>query len=206
MINTQVRRLLFILLVLSVVPNFGCQTLRSLASLSRLKFKLNNVSNVQLAGIGVAGKQTVSDFSLTDGLSLANSFKQSKFPLSFTLNVAAVNPNDGTKGSVNSNASLTSFEWRLLIDDVQTISGNIEKPITIPGNGQQEMIPLSINVDLYEFFGKNGYDKILNLALAISGAGGTSRLKLDAKPTVSTSLGPIVYPGRITIVDKEFRN
>jgi len=35
-----------------------------------------------------------------------------------------------------------------------------------------------------------------------------SRVKtvtLDAQPTVTTPLGPITYPGRITIINREFR-
>ena len=35
-----------------------------------------------------------------------------------------------------------------------------------------------------------------------------SRVKtvtLDARPTVTTPLGPIAYPGRITIINREFR-
>jgi hypothetical protein len=42
--------------------------------------------------------------------------------------------------------------------------------------------------------------------LNIGGIGGSpTRLKLDAQPTVTTPLGPISYPGRLTIIDKEFR-
>jgi len=42
--------------------------------------------------------------------------------------------------------------------------------------------------------------------LSIGGASGSpAKLKLDAKPTIRTQFGPISYPGRITIIDKEFR-
>lgn len=189
----------------------GCKQLSdiggALANLQRLKFKLDNVSGFTLSGISLSNKSKLTDFSITDGLSLANSFRSNKFPASFTLNVAAMNPNDGKGGTRSSNATLQALEWRLLIDDVPTIVGNIDKPIVIPGTGQQEIIPLTITLDLYEFFGKKGYEQVVDLALAIGGVkGNTGRLKLDAKPTVSTSFGPMTYPGRITIIDKEFRN
>lgn len=189
----------------------GCKQLSdiggALANLQRLKFKLDNVSGFQLSGVSLSNKSKLTDFSITDGLSLANSFRSNKFPASFTLNVAASNPNDGKGGTRSSNATLQALEWRLLVDDVPTITGNINKPIVIPGTGQQEIIPLTISLDLYEFFGKKGYEQVVDLALAIGGAKGSAgRLKLDAKPTVSTSFGPMTYPGRITIIDKEFRN
>lgn len=47
---------------------------------------------------------------------------------------------------------------------------------------------------------------VLLLALAIGGRrGNPARLSLDALPTVTTPFGPITYPNRITIGDKEFR-
>jgi hypothetical protein len=59
---------------------------------------------------------------------------------------------------------------------------------------------------LYQFFGQQGYDKILNLALALGGVNSSpTRLKLDVHPTVSTPMGAISYPGRITVVDKEYK-
>jgi len=64
-----------------------------------------------------------------------------------------------------------------------------------------------MGLDLYNFFGNKGYDGIVNLALAIGGVqGSAARLKLDAQPTVSTPLGAITYPSRITIIDKNFTN
>lgn len=211
MMTTMKRPALFALLCCVFIGMQGCKQLgdigSALTNLQRLKFKLENVNGFQLSGIGLSNKSKLTDFSITDGLSLANSFRTNRFPASFTLNIAAMNPNDGKGGSRSSNATLQALEWRLLIDDVPTITGNIDKPIVIPGTGQQEIIPLTISLDLYEFFGKKGYEQVVDLALAIGGAkGNAGRLKLDAKPTVSTAFGPMTYPGRITIIDKEFRN
>ena len=75
----------------------------------------------------------------------------------------------------------------------------------IPGTGQATTIPIRLSLDLYEFFGNKGYDELVGLALAIGGRSGSpSRLTLDAQPRVTTPFGEIVYPGRITIVDREF--
>ena len=63
-----------------------------------------------------------------------------------------------------------------------------------------------MSIDLFEFFGDKGYQSIIDLALSIGGINNNvSRLALDAQPRVSTPFGDIVYPGRITIVDREFR-
>jgi hypothetical protein len=178
---------------------------QSLTNLQRLQFKLENVNGFNLAGINLTNKKAVGDFSIGDGIKLGQAFASKSFPAHFVLNVAAKNPNDGTGGSKQTGATLTSFDWQLYIDDVPTIRGNIEKSIEIPGTGQSTIIPVAIDIDLYKFFKDKRYDGILNLALALGGVSGSAaRLKLDAKPTVQTSFGAIEYPGRITIIDKKF--
>lgn len=198
-----------LLLLFTTAFFHSCETLKQLSNLnlSKIQFKLDEVNNFRLAGISVDDKKSVKDFSITDGLNLMNAFRSNKFPADFVLNVAAKNPNDGSGKSKSTVATLTSFDWKLYIDNKETIAGNISQPIKIPGTGQTEIIPLSVSLDLYEFFGNQGYDGILNLALALGGVeGSAARLKLDAKPTVSTPIGPIPYPGRITIVDTKFTN
>jgi hypothetical protein len=140
-------------------------------------------------------------------LKLTQAFATKSFPAEFTLNVAARNPNDGTGGYPQTTSTITSIDWNLYIDDKLTISGYVDRPIEIPGTGKSTIIPFTMQLDLYKFFNDKGYDNVINLALALGGVNKSpSRIKLDIQPTVSTPLGPIVYPGRITVVDKEFKN
>ena len=189
----------------------SCKTLNQFAdsmnNLQRLEFKLDDVNNFQLAGVNLSNIKSVKDLSIMDGIKLTKAFSEKKWPAQFVLNVDAKNPNDGTGGSKQSAATLSSFDWKLYIDDKETIAGNINKEFVIPGTGTSTTIPLVMNIDLYEFFGNKGYEDIINLALAIGGQNGSAaRLKLDARPTVKTPIGNINYPGRITIVDKGWTN
>ena len=68
------------------------------------------------------------------------------------LNVDAKNPNDGTGGYKKSDATLQNFKWRLFLDDKETISGDIDQPVVVPGTGDVTTIPLRINIDLMKFF------------------------------------------------------
>jgi hypothetical protein len=150
----------------------------ALANLQRLRFKLGEVHGFRLAGIEIGGKTRLGQFNAMDALALLNTFRTKKLPAEFTLDVLAVNPNDGTGGTRSTTSTLTSLECRFLIDDHPTVTGNIDQPIEIPGTGQE----------------------------SIGGANRTAtRLALDAQPTVSTPFGPMTYPGRLTIVSKEFR-
>lgn len=206
--NIKSLLLIFATVIFVVSCSAVKQFTEALENLQRIQFKIAGVTNFRLLGIDITNKRNVSDFSVGDALKLSNAFASRKFPSEFILNIDAKNPNDGTSQQRNTNttASITSFDWRLIIDDVQTVNGNIASPVSVPGKGQTVVIPLTVNIDLYEFFGKAGYERVINLALALAGEGGTSRLKLDAKPSVRIGNIPITYPGRITIVDYEFRD
>ena len=178
----------------------------ALANLQRLKFKLSGVRDFRLLGIDIGGKARLGDFSALDAVKLVQSYTSRKLPVDFVVDVLAVNPNDGTGGTRQTTSTLTGLECRLLIDGQPTVVGNIERPIEIPGTGQESVIPIRLSLDLFEFFAGQQYEDILNLALAIGGRNRTAaRLALDAQPTVSTPVGPITYPGRITIISTEFR-
>jgi len=144
--------------------------------------------------------------SAAEGLELVQGFHSKRLPAELTLDILVQNPNDGTGGSTKTVSTLTSLESRLLIDGKPSVYGNIDTPIEIPGTGQAATVPVRMSIDLYEFFGQQGYEEIIGLALNIGGRrGDVTRISLDAQPRVSTPYGEIVYPGRIMIISKEFR-
>jgi len=178
----------------------------ALTNLQRLRFKLGGVDDFRLLGISLSGKTRLNQFSVMDGVRLLNGFRTKSLKADFLLNVLAVNPNDGTGGSPKTVSTLSSLESRLLIDNVPTVTGNIEGAVEIPGTGQESVIPIRLSLDIYQFFANKQYEDLVNLALAIGGANQDgSRISLDAQPRVSTPYGQITYPGRLTIVSHEFR-
>ena len=186
---------------------YSCSVYETFVNLSRLQFKLGTVNNFNLNGIDLSNKSKLNDFNLQDILNISSMFSSGKFPVSFTLNVDAKNPNDGTGGYKATDATIQSFPWRLMIDNKVTVSGNINKPVSVPGTGDVTEIPIVIQLDLAEFFKDEGYESLINLALTFGGRNGsTSRLTLYADPVVNTVLGNISYPGELKIVDKSFTN
>ena len=182
------------------------QFLSALSNLKRLQFRLADVADFSVLGIKFGGKTSLQDFNIMDGVRLVQGFSARRLPAEFVINIEAINPNDGTGGSPQTVSTLTGLESRLLIDDAPTVVGNIDQAIEIPGTGRSSTIPIRMSIDLYEFFANKGYDGLLNLALGLGGANrDTARIALDAQPTVTTPLGPVVYPGRITIISAEFR-
>ncbi len=196
----------FLIALISLI-GLECSVYETFMNIARLKFKLGQTNNFLLCGVQVSNKSKLSDFKAMDLFKISSSFAQGSLPVSFTLNIEAKNPNDGKGGYAKTNASIKSFPWRLLIDDKETISGNISSPISVPGTGETEIFPLQINLDLVPFFKEKNYESLINLVLNIGGYGRTSsRITLYAKPSVSTSLGVINYPEELKIVSAQFNN
>lgn len=200
------RKLFIASLVLSLlISGIQCSVYETLTNVSRLKFKVGAVNGFQINGVSFSGKSKLADFNALDAIKLTAAFTQGSLPASFVLNVDAKNPNDGTGGYKKSDATIQNFKWRLFLDDKETISGELDEPLVVPGTGEVTTIPLRINLDLMKFFKDKGYDSIINLALALGGVqGSSSRVTLYATPTVSSPLGNITYPGELKLVDTEF--
>ena len=185
----------------------SCSVYETVVNLSRLQFKLGDVNNFELNGIDISGKSKLEDFNFQDLLKLTTAFSSGSLPVTFMLNVEAKNPNDGTGGYKRTDANIKSFPWRLLVNDKEAVSGDINERIFVPGTGEITEIPIEIKLDLIELFKNKGYEDLIDLALALGGKkGSSSKLTLYATPTVTTSLGDIKYPGELKIVDKEFTN
>lgn len=205
MVNYFMRKLILNFALLLLLSNTNCSVFQTISNIGRLKFKIGNLSNFTLNGIAVSNKSKMSDFSVIDLLKLSSAFAQGSLPVSFIINVEAVNPNDGTGGYPSTNATLKSFAWRLLLDERETVSGNISQPIDVPATGQAATIPLQVNLDLIQFFNDESYENLINLVLNLGGyAGKASQLTLNAKPVVSTMLGDLSYPQEIKIVDFQY--
>ena len=188
-----------------VISGIQCSVYESFTNLSRLQFKVGQVDGFQINGVSISNKSKLGDFNPLDLLNLSSAFAQGTLPASFVLNVDAKNPNDGTGGYPKSDATLQGFKWRLFLDDKETISGDIDKPVAIPGTGDVTTIPIRINLDLIKFFKDRGYESIINLALALGGnQGSSSKVTLYATPTVSSPFGNITYPGELKLVDTQF--
>lgn len=184
----------------------GCQALKDLASFKELQFKLGDVNNFKLAGIDVSNFTNPSNLGITDAAKLVSAFGSGKLPVSFNLDVLAKNPNS-TSGASTGGADLfiKKMAWTLYMDGTKTITGTVNKRLKVPASGATETIPITMSLDLLEFFEDEGYEDLLNLAFALGGvSGSSSRLKMTANVTVETPIGDVAYPGEITIINTEF--
>jgi hypothetical protein len=187
-----------ILLLGPVVAVFlcNCATLREIAALRQVDFALDRVGDVRLAGISIAGKTSYQDFSLTEAAQLASAVARRDVSLSFVAHVGAENPSTNAV-----TARLVAMLWTAYIEDRQTVSGGLDREYQL-SPGQRVDLPLQVDLDLYDFYSGRAAD-LFQLARSVAGSGEPTTVSLRAKPTIQTAIGPIEYPGEITILRRE---
>jgi hypothetical protein len=174
-----------------------CQTIREISNLRNVRFVIDRVADVRLAGVDVQRLRSYEDLSVTDIARLGRALARNEFPLDFQLHLTAENPPDNSV-----QARLVNLDWTLLLDDKETISGVFDGNIVLPP-GEPTDVPIGVTLNLVDFF-EHGVRDLVELALAVSGQGGEpTRIKLQATPTIDTALGPIRYPQPITIVSRQ---
>lgn len=176
----------------------SCTALQEIANLRNVDFAIESVTQTNLAGVDVQDVRGYDDLNALEIGRLGVALARGEMPLSFTLNLGASNPPENAV-----NARLVQLDWTLLLDDTETISGIFNDERVIPP-GADVLIPISMELDLIQFFGRNLED-IVNLAAAVAGQG-SSEIALRARPTVTTPIGPITYPSEITIVSQQVGN
>ncbi len=195
-------------ILLSLIALFfvsACAVIQTFQNISRLKYRIHSAADYSLMGIDLTNKKSLKDFNTLETLKLSSALLNGSLPLTFKLNIEALNPNDGTGGNPKTDISIASFPYRLLVNDKELVNGNISQPVFVPGKGESVIIPIQIELDIIKSVKEKSLNGILDILLQIGGLSkSTSNLKLKAQPSLGTPIGNIKYPDEITIVDKTF--
>lgn len=173
----------------------GCASLPSSMDLSQVRFTLQRVSDVHVAGIDVSRVASVDDLNMFQVARATLAVSRGQLPLDLTVHIQSENPLANHIA-----ARLVRMDWTLVLDGRDTISGTFDRPVEIAAGSEQE-IPLRLSLNLVEYFNEKSAADLLDLALAFAGEGGgiPHGLALRVRPTVDTPLGPIRYGKPILI-------
>lgn len=156
-------------------------------------FRMKTLTNTKLAGISIQNLKSFSDLNFLNAGSLTKAYLSGNVPLNFQLNIEGKNPNSTV-------AKIAKFDWILLIDNVQMVSGTNQQEYQIPANGGTQLIPLNISVNLLEVINNESKSALLNFAFNLADAGNKpTRVDLKIKPTIYVGSIPITYPGYIDL-------
>lgn len=169
------------------------QQVSQINNLAKCEFRLESVQQLNLAGINVQNVKKVSDLNMFDAAKIASAISSQQFPLDFTLNVEAKNPNSSAAG-------MTRIDWILLIDDIEMTRGILDQQVTIPANNGIAVIPMQMHVDLQKALSGKSADAVINFGMNLAGTGNKpTRFTLQMKPTIKVGSYPITYPGYLNI-------
>jgi hypothetical protein len=192
---TKISRI-FILTAGLILAFNGCTVMNQvnqMVNLAKCEFRIGSVTNLTLAGVYVQNIHKISDLSVMDAQRLLRGVTGSNFPLAFTLNVDAKNPNTSTAG-------MNRLDWILFIDDIQMTSGSVPQTVSIPPNNGVATIPIQFNLNLKQLLTGKSADAIINFGLNLAGVGNKpTRFMIKLKPTIMIGGSQIVYPGYITV-------
>lgn len=190
-------RLVHTAIVATFVALSGCATLQQVLALRNVTFTVDRVSDLRLAGVDLGRVTSFADLGFADAARLTRALTQRDLQLDFQLHLLAENPADNTV-----DARLVRLDWTLLLQGRETLSGVFAEE-TLLRPGQPTDVPITISLNLIEFFEGSARD-LVELALSLAGQGGAPKeVTLRATPIVDTALGPIRYPRPITIVSRE---
>jgi LEA14-like dessication related protein len=174
----------------------SCDVMKQVSQISNLtkcEFRLESVQQLNLAGINVQNVKKISDLNMFDAAKIASALSSQQFPLDFTLNIEAKNPNSSAAG-------MTRIDWILLIDDIEMTRGIQDKQVTIPANNGIAVIPMQMHVDLQKALTGKSADAVINFAMNLAGSGNKpTRFTLQMKPAITVGGFPITYPGYLNV-------
>lgn len=172
----------------------ACATARGILALRQVDFEVDRVEAVRLAGVSLERIRSPEDVRILDAARVAAAVARHQVPLEFDVHILGRNPEGNP-----TTARLVRLQWILDLNGRETVSGFVDSAyVFVPGGVTDVRVP--VRLDLWQFFQGSAGDA-LDLALGLAGAG-TRRTEvvLRAVPTIDTALGPITYPGSITIV------
>jgi len=167
----------------------SCATMQQAMQLSSVKFTLDHVSSLRLAGIDLMNVRSVDDLNMFQIARATLALSRQELPLDMTIHLKTENP------LINQiAATLVSMDWTLLLDGRETISGVLNDRITLPA-GEAQTIPITLGLNMYQYFNEKNATDMLDLALAFAGSNGSipKGVGLRIRPTVETPFGPMTY-------------
>ena len=147
-------------------------------SLLTCNYRIDNVNNPMLAGIGVSSISDLTKLDASTALRVTSTLLSGSLPMSATVHIGVTNPNATA-------AQIAGLDWILLFEEVQVLTGVLQQPVYVSPNGGNSSIPLSIQADLAALFKNESIDKMLQFANGLLHVGeNNAKVTLKIQPTV----------------------
>jgi LEA14-like dessication related protein len=156
----------------------SCDVLSGVASFVNCKYEFSGISDPAVAGISLKDVTDITKLSASSLLKLTTGLMSGSLPLSVTVNIKTTNPNSTA-------AKIAGLDWAIDMDASNVLSGTLNHAVTVPPNGGQSNIPLTIQTDVLQLFKNESKDNILNFVNHLLNTGkSSSKISVRIRPSV----------------------
>jgi hypothetical protein len=170
----------------------ACSTKDDLEAFRKAEYSLKSVDQVNVNGINLLEKKGTQDFTFSEAAVLFSAFSENQLNATSTLNLNVELGNEHK----NRTMKLTQLKWQMLVDDQKALSGVVNEAIQLK-NGLNT-ITVSSPLALDQERGGDSLSGLLQMVTLLNQKKG--KVKLQIKPTIQTSVGPIELPTYINVM------
>jgi len=190
------RTLTAFLCILFLSVMFQSCSLFRMAQLKNCDFQVERIESINLDGVNIRKIHSISDLGMANAARILSDLSKGSLNSDFAIILSVKNPN-------KSAAVIEKFDYLILLDDKEAVSGSSNTKIDIPADKQVEF-PLSARANLSQLLSQNSITALLDLANSLSKENTISkRVKIKVKPYISIGKKYLKYPGYVLIKFRE---
>jgi len=174
------------ILFLSVL--IQCSSLLEVEKLKNCEFRLERLESMKIDGIKISKFHSINDLGIMNATKILQDLSKGSLSSEFDVILNVNNPN-------NSMASMEKFDYMVLLDENEVITGSLNDRIEIPANKSIEF-PLSASVNVSKLTKQNTISELMELANSLSDKNAIEkRVRIKVKPYVRIGKKALKYPG-----------
>ena len=199
MSNLRILRLTLIPLacILFISTLFQCSSLLQIEKLKNCEFRLERIEGMSIDGINLSRMRSFNDLGFINATKILQDLSKGFLPSEFTIIFSVSNPN-------KTMASMEKFEYIIMLDETEIVTGSSNDRIEIPANGSTEFT-LTAKADISKLLKQNSIAALMELANSMNKENAIeNRVRIKVKPYIRIGKKLLKYPGFIEIKIKEW--
>jgi hypothetical protein len=191
------RSLIALAVILFISSIIQCNSLLQIERLKNCQFRIERIEGTKIDGIEMNKFHSMNDLGFINTTKILQDLSKGSLSSDFEVIISVNNPN-------KSLASMEKFEYIVMLDKDEVISGSLNDRIEIPADKSIEF-PISASVNISKLIKQNSVSALMELANTMS-KGNTiqNRVKIKVKPYIKIGKKSLKYPGFIEIKINEW--
>jgi hypothetical protein len=199
MSNLRILRLTLIALncILFISMLIQCSSLLQIEKLKNCEFRLERIEGMNIDGININSVHSFNDLGIINATRILQDLSKGSLPSEFKIMISVSNPNKSV-------AAMEKFEYIVMLDENEVVTGSLNDRIEIPANKSIEF-PLSARADISKLLKQNSIAALMELANSLSKENTIEkRVRIKVKPNIRIGKKLLKYPGFIEIKINEW--